>query len=186
MSLPIAEVTAVEWALAEQVRAAGSSFIWVTSCVKCRGHVNASWKSISRCRAFQTGVNIFRTKSRDNVGPVSAAGRPPGRPGTADAFHGLRASFYSLETKKIPAGRLVLGDWFGCYRVSTVVGGFAYHGVRKPAGDAGGQGLWPWLPRSSVSFRGDLGSGLCSCGLGTRARICGLGAGLHIRGGKGT
>ena len=111
------------------------------------------------------------------MGTVSAAGRPPGRPGTADAFHGLGASFYSLETKKIPAGRLVLGDWFGCYRVSTVVGGFAYHGVRKPAGDGGGQGFWPWLPRSSVSFRGDLGSGLCSCGLG---------AGLHIRGGKGT
>lgn len=27
------------------------------------------------------------------------------------------------------------------YRVSTGVGGFAYHGVRKPAGDGGGWGL---------------------------------------------
>ena len=31
-----------------------------------------SWKRISRHRAFQKGVSLLRTKSRDNVGTVSA------------------------------------------------------------------------------------------------------------------
>ena len=34
----------------------------------------------------------------------------------AEAFCGLVANFYSLK-KKIPAGRVALGDWLGCYRV---------------------------------------------------------------------
>ena len=35
------------------------------------------------------------------------------------------ANFCSLKMKKIPAGRLVLGDWLGVYRVLTEVGIFA-------------------------------------------------------------
>ena len=59
------------------------------------------------------------------MGPASAAGWPPYRPGRADAFCGLAATFYRLKTKKILAGRVALGDWLGCYRVSTKVGIFA-------------------------------------------------------------
>ena len=46
-------------------------------------------------------------------------------------FCGLVANFHNLKTKKIPAGRLTLGDWLGC----TGVGIFAKYGVRKPASD---------------------------------------------------
>ena len=35
------------------------------------------------------------------------------------------------------------------------------------------------LQRGSVSFRGDLGSGLRFCGLNARPRTCGLGASLN-------
>ena len=59
------------------------------------------------------------------MGIVSTAGQPPDRPGRVDSFRGLVTNFYSLKTKKIPAGRLVLGDWSGRYRVSTGVGIFA-------------------------------------------------------------
>ena len=41
---------------------------------------------------------------------ASSGGRPPDRPGKVDSFHGLIANFYSLKTKKIPAGWVVLGD----------------------------------------------------------------------------
>ena len=44
-------------------------------------------------------------------------------------------NLYSLKTKEIPAGRVVLGDLFECCRVSTGVGIFASFGVRKLAGD---------------------------------------------------
>ena len=40
-------------------------------------------------------------------------------------FCGLAANFHNLKTKKIPAGRLTLGDWLGRLRVSTGVGIFA-------------------------------------------------------------
>ena len=33
-------------------------------------------------------------------------------------------NFYSLEAKKIPAGRTAQGDWLGRYRVSICVGIF--------------------------------------------------------------
>ena len=36
-------------------------------------------------------------------------------------------------------------------------------------------GFWQQLPKGSVSFRGDLGSGLRLCGLGARPCTCGLG-----------
>ena len=42
------------------------------------------------------------------------------------------------------------------------------------------KGLLARLPRGSVSFRGDFGSGLCFYGLGPRPHTCGLGAGLNI------
>ena len=35
-------------------------------------------------------------------------------------------------------------------------------------------GFWQWLQGDSVSFRGDLGSGLCFYDLGTRAHTCDL------------
>ena len=58
------------------------------------------------------------------MGAASTAGQPD-RPGRADNFCGLVAHFYSLETKKIPAGKLALGDWLGPYMVITEVGVFA-------------------------------------------------------------
>ena len=30
------------------------------------------------------------------------------------------ANFYSLKTQKIPAGRVAVGDWLGCYRVGIL------------------------------------------------------------------
>ena len=50
--------------------------------------VNMDWKRISRHRAFQKGVSLLRTKSRDKVGTVSAVGRPPDRPQRVDSFLG--------------------------------------------------------------------------------------------------
>lgn len=67
-------------------------------------------------------MRLLRTKSKDKVGTVSTAGRPPDRLGKANSFHGLIANFYSFKTKKIPAGRLVLGDWLGHYREWISIG----------------------------------------------------------------
>ena len=50
-------------------------------------------------------------------------------------FCGLAANFHNLKTKKIPAGRLTLVDWLGCFRVSTGVGIFTKYGIRKPPSD---------------------------------------------------
>ena len=52
-------------------------------------------------------------------GRCKYSGRLPDRPGRADPPCGLVANFYSLKTKKIPAGRMALGDWSGCYKVVT-------------------------------------------------------------------
>ena len=117
----------------------------------CCGSLNVSRKRSSRHRAFQKGVSLLRTKSREKVGTVSAGGRPPDRAENADSFCGLIANFYSLKTKNIPAGRLALGDWLGHYR-AVIRRAFSNH------------------CRGTVSLRGDLGSVL---------RFCGLGAGLH-------
>ena len=38
----------------------------------------------------------------------------------AEPSCGLIANFYSLKTKKIPAGSVALGDWSGCYRVDIL------------------------------------------------------------------
>ena len=83
------------------------------------------WKRISRHRAVQKGVSLLRTKSRDEVGTESAVGQPPDRPGRVDSLYGLIANFYSLKPKKMPAGRLVLGDRLGRYMLFTGVGIFA-------------------------------------------------------------
>ena len=56
---------------------------------------------------FQEGASLLRTKCTDKMGPASAVGQPPDRPGKADHFHGLIANFYSVKAKKIPAGNLV-------------------------------------------------------------------------------
>ena len=88
----------------------------------CWGNPSMDWKRTSRQRVFQKGVSLFRRKCRDNVGIVIAVGWPPDRPGKVDSFCGLIANFYSLKTKKIPAGRLALGDWLGCYSVLAEVG----------------------------------------------------------------
>jgi len=61
---------------------------------------------------FQKRMSLLRTKSRDKVGTASTVGLLPYRPGTVD----------SLKTKKIPARKLMLGDWLRFYRVFTVVG----------------------------------------------------------------
>ena len=56
-------------------------------------------------------MSLLRTKSRDNVRTTSIGGQLLDRPGRVDSFCGLVANFYNLKMKKIPAGRLVLGDW---------------------------------------------------------------------------
>ena len=43
--------------------------------------------------AFQKGMSLLRSKSRDNVDTVSAVSWPPNRQGRVDAFHGLVANF---------------------------------------------------------------------------------------------
>ena len=83
------------------------------------------WKRFSRHTAFQQGASLLRTKSRDKVGTESAVGQPPDRPGRVDSLYGLIANFYSLKPKKMPAGRMVLDDWLGCYMLFTGVGIFA-------------------------------------------------------------
>ena len=45
------------------------------------------------------------------MGTAGAVDQPPDRPGRADSFRDLVVTFFSLKTKKIPAGRLALGDW---------------------------------------------------------------------------
>ena len=75
----------------------------------CWSNPSVAWKSISRHRALQKGVSFLRTKSRDHVDTESAVGQTPDKPEKADSFCKLIANVYILETKKIPAGRLVLG-----------------------------------------------------------------------------
>ena len=98
------------------------------------------WKNISRHKAFQKEVSLLRTNSRDDEGSIRAVGKLHDRSGRVNAFHGLVANVYSLKTKKIPAGRLPLGDWLGCHRMSTGVGIFASSVVRKSAGNDRGRG----------------------------------------------
>ena len=78
------------------------------------GDLSSGWSRISRHRVLRRGVSLLRTKSRDKVGTASAADRQiltdQGKP---TVFTELIAKFYSLKTKKIPAGRLALGDWLG-------------------------------------------------------------------------
>ena len=57
------------------------------------------------------------------MGCVHAVGQPD-IPGKTNNFGGGN-SHNSLKTKKIPGGRLVLGDWLGCYMVLAGVGIFA-------------------------------------------------------------
>ena len=52
------------------------------------------------------------------MGTVSTAGQPADRLGKVDRFYGFK-------TKKIPAERLMLGDWLGHHRVFTGVDIFA-------------------------------------------------------------
>ena len=82
----------------------------------------------SKIQSMQKRVSVLRTKNRDKVGTASAAGQPLDRPGRVKGFWELIANFYSLKIKKIPVGRLVLGDWLECYKVSTVVGIFVQLG----------------------------------------------------------
>lgn len=49
---------------------------------------------------------------------------PPEKLGRVNSFRGLEVNFYSLKTKKTPAGRLVLGYWLRHYRVFTGVRSF--------------------------------------------------------------
>ena len=85
------------------------------------------------------------------------------------------ANFYSLQTKKITAGRMASGDRLGCCMVNTWVGVFAEFRVRKRAGKDGGAFGHSYNGPQSVPEV----TGLCICGLGTRAHTCDLGLGLH-------
>ena len=71
-------------------------------------------------RVFQNSE--FTEKRRADLvrGAENTAGRLPDRRRRADPFRGLAANFYSLKKKKIPAGRMELGDWSGCYMVNIL------------------------------------------------------------------
>ena len=84
---------------------------WRLACSKVKPLLKQSKRGLEK--NFQTqwewrGVSLLRTKIRERVSPASTFGQPPDRPGKIDSFRGLIASFYSLKTKTIPAGRLVL------------------------------------------------------------------------------
>ena len=89
---------------------------WGLSEGTCWGSPSAGWKRISRHRAFQKGVSLLRTKSRDNMGTASAVDWSPNGLGRVNSFRELTAHFYSLKIKEIPTGRLLSGDWLGRYR----------------------------------------------------------------------
>ena len=128
-----------------------------------------NWKRISRHRAFQKRVNLLRAKT---IGKImwalwaQWAGRPPDRPGKVDSFHELIANFITSrqkKKKKNPAGRLALGDW-GAIR------GLLLEWASLTSLEFGSlllmnRGFWQWLQRGSITFEGDLGSGLCFSGL---------------------
>ena len=78
------------------------------------------------------------------------------------------ASFYSLKTKKIPTGTVVLGEWLGHYRVSTRVG------VLRSLG-SGNQPVQ--ITRLMATVAMELGpfQRFLSCDLGTGPHICDLG-----------
>ena len=106
----------------------GMSMSWRLACSKVKPLLKQSKRGLEK--NFQTqwewrGVSLLRTKIRERVGPASTVGQPPDRPGKIDSFRGVIASFYSLKTKTIPAGRLVLADWLGCDRVFTGRGIFS-------------------------------------------------------------
>ena len=119
-------------------------------------------------------MNLLRTKSRDKVGTAGAASRQllTGQ-GRVNSFCGLIANFHSPKTKKIPAGRLALGDCLGCCWVLPEVGIFVSLGVKKLVRDyqsdcrgnsyKGAQSasemswfwaplLWPWAQDSAEPF----------------------------------
>ena len=81
----------------------------------------AGWKKNFQTRSILEKSEFMENKEQSRVseGAASTAGRLPGRPGRADPLCGLVANFYSLKTKKIPAGRMALGNWSGCYKVTT-------------------------------------------------------------------
>ena len=112
------------------------------------------------------GVSLLRTKSRDNEGTASTAGRPPAGQGRADPFCGLVANIYNLKTKKIPARRVALGDQLGCYRVITRW--TVLPNLRSGSWLLRIGGCRQWLQWGTVSSRDDLG------------RLCGVGIGFHI------
>ena len=112
------------------------------------------------------------------MGSARAAGWPHDRPGRVNRFCGLVANFYSLKTKKIPARRLPLGDWLGCYSLSTRVGIFAEHWSRSPLMMI--RVALAMVTKGLSWFRGWLGSGFHFRDLGTRPHTCGLGAGLKM------
>lgn len=95
----------------------------------------------------------------------------------ADSFHGSVTNLYSLKTRRIPAGRFVLGDWLWRYKVftgCTSLPNWESESLLVMIGELLAMGT-----RGSVSFGGALGLGLRFCGSNCKAHTCGLGAGLN-------
>ena len=80
----------------------------------CWGSPNSSWKRISR-HSISEGSEFIKNKEYYYLcyRTLQAVGRLSHRTGRVDALRGLVANFYNPETKKIPAGRVALGDWLG-------------------------------------------------------------------------
>ena len=101
------------------------------SCVCLVCNSSQSWQSKQIAKEFpntkycrKEWVYFKEQRAEITLGTVSIAGWPPDRPGKVNVFLGLGANFYSLKTKKIPVGRVALGDWLEHSRVSTGMGIF--------------------------------------------------------------
>ena len=131
------------------------------------------WKRISRHRAFQKEVSLLiRTKSRDEVGTASPMGRSD-RTGKADRFHELKANFLASRERKF-----LLDNWHEVIGWGAI--GCLLEWASLLSWESGSllitiRGLLARSQRGSVSFGGDLGSGLYFRGLGARPHTCGLG-----------
>ena len=98
-------------------------------------------------------------------GASNTAGRLPDRPGRAGPLCGLAANFYSLKTKEIPAGRMALGDWSRCYKVTTWWlfcliwgGGAVWFRLGEPTATVA---MGAWLILEFLSCVLDVGCPLC-------------------------
>ena len=85
----------------------------------CHGPSVGWKKNFQTLKYFRQEWVYWEQRAELVRGAANTVGWLSDRPGRADPLCGLVVNFYSLKTKKIPAGRMALGDWSGCYVVAT-------------------------------------------------------------------